>query len=74
MDENISISVKDISKSYGKISAIKNATFQIKKGEIVGLLGPNGAGKSTTMRILGGLLSADMVLPPYANYLLLIIA
>ena len=59
MDENISISVKDISKSYGKISAIKNATFQIKKGEIVGLLGPNGAGKSTTMRILGGLLSAD---------------
>jgi len=59
MDENISISVKDISKSYGKISAIKNANFQIKKGEIVGLLGPNGAGKSTTMRILGGLLSAD---------------
>ena len=59
MDENISISVKDISKSYGKISAIKNATFQIKKGEIVGLLGPNGAGKSTTMRILGGLLPAD---------------
>ena len=59
MDENISISVKDISKSYGKISAIKNATFQIKKGEIVGLLGPNGAGKSTTMRIIGGLLNAD---------------
>ena len=32
---------------------------KLKKGEIVGLLGPNGAGKSTTMRILGGLLSAD---------------
>ena len=59
MDENISISVNGISKSYGKINAIKNATFQINKGEIVGLLGPNGAGKSTTMRILGGLISAD---------------
>ncbi|MDG1701399.1 MAG: ABC transporter ATP-binding protein [Opitutae bacterium] len=59
MDENISISVNNLSKNYGKVSAIKNADFQIKKGEIVGLLGPNGAGKSTTMRILGGLLRAD---------------
>lgn len=59
MDENISISVSNLSKNYGKVSAIKNADFQIKKGEIVGILGPNGAGKSTTMRILGGLLSAD---------------
>jgi ABC-2 type transport system ATP-binding protein len=59
MDENISISVSGLSKSYGKVSAIKNANFQINKGEIVGLLGPNGAGKSTTMRIIGGLLNAD---------------
>ena len=59
MDETISISVSDLSKNYGKVSAIKNANFQITKGEIVGLLGPNGAGKSTTMRILGGLLNAD---------------
>lgn len=59
MDENISISVSDLSKNYGKVSAIKNASFQIQQGEIVGLLGPNGAGKSTTMRILGGLLNAD---------------
>jgi len=59
MDENISISVSGLSKSYGKVSAIKNANFQINKGEIVGLLGPNGAGKSTTMKIIGGLLNAD---------------
>jgi ABC-2 type transport system ATP-binding protein len=59
MDENISISVSNLSKNYGKVSAIKNADFKINKGEIVGLLGPNGAGKSTTMRILGGLLGAD---------------
>ncbi len=59
MNENSSISVNNLSKNYDKVSAIKNASFQIKKGEIVGLLGPNGAGKSTTMRILGGLLSAD---------------
>lgn len=59
MDSDISISVDNLSKRYGKVSAIKQVSFDIKKGEIVGILGPNGAGKSTTLRILGGILNAD---------------
>lgn len=48
------ISVQNISKSYGATQALKNISFEVKKGEIIGLLGPNGAGKSTTMKLLTG--------------------
>ena len=44
-------------KSYGAISPIKDLSFSIGEGEIVGLLGINGAGKSTTMRMLAGYLA-----------------
>lgn len=46
------IEVKNLTKYFGPIAAIKNISFSVKKGEIVGLLGPNGAGKTTSMRIL----------------------
>jgi len=46
------IEVENLTKRYGARSAIKDLTFQIDKGEIVGFLGPNGAGKTTTMNIL----------------------
>ena len=58
MDKPLSISVKNLSRKFGKLWAIKNISFDIHQGEIVGFLGPNGAGKSTTMRILGGLQNA----------------
>lgn len=48
----MSISVKNISKLYGKQKALDNISFEVKSGEIVGLLGPNGAGKSTMMKII----------------------
>ena len=56
---NMSIEVKNISKSYGDQKALDNISFSIKKGEIVGFLGPNGAGKSTLMKILTTYLAAD---------------
>ncbi|MHA7056202.1 gliding motility-associated ABC transporter ATP-binding subunit GldA [Aquimarina sp. M1] len=48
----MSISVSNISKLYNEQHALKEITFEIKQGEIVGFLGPNGAGKSTMMKIL----------------------
>ena len=48
------ITVRNVSKKYGKHKAVDNISFKIEKGEIVGLLGPNGAGKSTTMNMITG--------------------
>ena len=51
------IEVQNLSKKYGSHTAVKNVSFAISQGEIVGFLGPNGAGKSTIMNILTGYLS-----------------
>jgi ABC-2 type transport system ATP-binding protein len=48
------IQVEHLTKRYSGFTAIKDLSFEVRKGEIVGFLGPNGAGKSTTMRILTG--------------------
>jgi len=53
------IEVQNISKSFGPTQAVKNVSFSVNRGEVVGFLGPNGAGKSTTMRILTCYLPAD---------------
>lgn len=46
------IEAEGLTKFYGSLPAIRDVTFQVQKGEVVGFLGPNGAGKSTTIRIL----------------------
>ena len=48
----MSIKVQHLTKIYGEQKAVNDATFEAKKGEILGFLGPNGAGKTTTMKIL----------------------
>ncbi|MHB9054900.1 MAG: ATP-binding cassette domain-containing protein [Paludibacteraceae bacterium] len=55
----MSISLSNISKSYGTQEVLKNINFSIGEGEVVGFLGSNGAGKTTTMRILAGSLSYE---------------
>jgi ABC-2 type transport system ATP-binding protein len=50
------IQVESLSKDYAGRQAIRDVTFNVAKGEILGFLGPNGAGKTTTMRILTGYL------------------
>jgi ABC-2 type transport system ATP-binding protein len=52
------IVVEHLTKYYGEYPAVRNVSFQVDKGQVVGFLGPNGAGKSTTMRILAGFITA----------------
>ena len=54
MNENI-IEVKKLNKIYDKIIAVKDLSFVINKGKIIGLLGPNGCGKTTTIAMILGL-------------------
>ena len=48
------IKIDRVTKIFGHTVAVKNISFEVKKGEILGFLGPNGAGKTTTMRIITG--------------------
>lgn len=52
------IEVRGLTKRYRDHVAVKDLTFRVEPGEVVGFLGPNGAGKSTTMRILSGYMPA----------------
>lgn len=52
------IHVRNLTKYYGDYAAVRDVSFDVTRGQIVGFLGPNGAGKSTTMRILTGYVTA----------------
>ncbi|VAW85527.1 Efflux ABC transporter, ATP-binding protein [hydrothermal vent metagenome] len=56
---SISITVKNIHKSFSSIKALKGINLEIERGEFFGLLGPNGAGKSTLLNIMSGLTRAS---------------
>ncbi|NIM18059.1 MAG: ATP-binding cassette domain-containing protein [Candidatus Aminicenantes bacterium] len=51
---NLILDIKNITKSYGDITALNNFSLSLQKGEVIGLLGPNGAGKTTLISILSG--------------------
>ena len=59
MKEDIVISVKNLTKSFGDNEVLKGITFNVERGTMLALLGPNGAGKTTTVRILSTLLKND---------------
>lgn len=58
MSEEV-LKIEGLQKKFGKFQALKNITFDVKKGEVFGFIGPNGAGKSTTIRVLLGILRAS---------------
>ena len=53
------IVVREISRSFGSVRAVRDVSFELPAGQIAGLLGPNGAGKSTTIRVVTGCLCPD---------------
>ena len=53
------IQVQHLTKRYARHEAVRDISFSVDRGEIVGFLGPNGAGKSTTMKIVTGYLQPD---------------
>jgi ABC-2 type transport system ATP-binding protein len=53
------LELREITKNYGKITAVDSLSLDFFPGEILGLLGPNGAGKTTTINLVAGLLSPD---------------
>ena len=53
------LEVRSLSKSYRNVAAVRDVSFSVSPGELVGLIGPNGAGKSTTLRVIGGLERPD---------------
>jgi ABC-type multidrug transport system ATPase subunit len=53
------LSIDHLRKRFGPVEALRDATFRVEAGEVLGLLGPNGAGKSTLLGCLAGLVLAD---------------
>lgn len=56
----MTLSARELKKSFGKVNVIKGLSISCNQGEIIGLLGPNGAGKTTTFYMIVGLIRPDM--------------
>jgi ABC-2 type transport system ATP-binding protein len=59
MTEDLALEIQGLTKSYGRIRALRGIDLEVKRGEIFGFLGPNGAGKTTTIRCLLDLIRPD---------------
>jgi ABC-2 type transport system ATP-binding protein len=55
------IEITGLSRAFGEFSAVRELSFSVRPGEVLGLVGPNGAGKTTTLRVLAG------IIPPTAG-------
>jgi ABC-2 type transport system ATP-binding protein len=54
MNNDVLVSVEQVSRFYGPIRAVNSVSFEVRRGEVLGFLGPNGAGKTTTMQMITG--------------------
>jgi ABC-2 type transport system ATP-binding protein len=52
--DTVTVEVRELTRAYGGRAVVRDVSFNLNKGEVLGFLGPNGAGKSTTMRMLTG--------------------
>lgn len=62
------IDIQNLTKTYGRFTAVKNLSFKVGAGQVVGFLGPNGAGKTTTLRMLTGYLPPTSGTASIAGY------
>ncbi len=53
------LSIKALNKSFGKVTAVHDLSFEVDRGEILGIIGPNGAGKTTTFNLITGEIKPD---------------
>ncbi|MFR0579845.1 ABC transporter ATP-binding protein [Limosilactobacillus mucosae] len=53
------LSVKNVTKRFGEVTAVNNLNFDVKRGEVLGIVGQNGAGKSTTFKMIMNFLKPD---------------
>jgi spermidine/putrescine transport system ATP-binding protein len=59
VDDSVGISLRDVSKSFGSVKAVRDVSVDIREGEFFSLLGPSGCGKTTTLRMIGGFEQPD---------------
>ena len=59
MSEDIFLRVKGVTKSFGGVMAVKDMSFEIARGEILGVIGPNGSGKTTLVNLITGFVKPD---------------
>jgi ABC-2 type transport system ATP-binding protein len=59
LTDDVAVSVRGLTKRFGRQLAVDDLSFDVPRGRVVGFLGPNGAGKSTTMRMIIGLTAAS---------------
>jgi ABC-2 type transport system ATP-binding protein len=58
-EQNVTLSVRNVSKRFGDFSAVEDLSFDVRAGRVFGFLGPNGAGKTTTIRMIVGITVPD---------------
>ena len=54
------LQLSNINKSFGRVRALRDVSFSVARGTIIGLVGPNGAAKSTTMKVITGVTAPDV--------------
>ncbi|MCW2605018.1 MAG: Ribose import ATP-binding protein rbsA, partial [Pseudonocardiales bacterium] len=59
MSESLAVAAADVTKRYGRLTAVDGISMSVREGEVYGVLGPNGAGKTTFLRMLFGLIRPD---------------